>query len=470
MENAKEVLIDVSINGRAIRGTVLTDGYDVDLSSLELSNEELNADVAYVYCSDNLHFSRDVEHFLRREVYYTVASTWEEGSFNEKWNDYVRCNICGLVFLEDNMVRLYDDNVVYYKFAFEYEGEYYPKIDGEQVTVRTDCGRDDTWIPTSVLENDYYWCEHCNSYVYGDDYYSDGCCVFCHEEEKERVIENYTVSHEHNENPRFFGEYDRNFVGLGFELEVDAKEERDDNNEVARNLISTCGLEKHEVRYAYDGSLRYGFECISEPHTVKEFWSKAPQWSKMLKYLSRNGYTSHDAGTCGLHVHVSREMFGKSEAEQTSAIAKVMVFFDENWNDIVKISRRHDFSYCEKNTCIKDGSGNYYCWKKSASRQRGHYVALNNANKHTFEYRLGRGTLNAWSFFSWIDFILTITKNSKRLTVNKVQSNDRLSWLAGIKESTAKYIYKRGAFRSEMLELYPSLEWEGDMTDCGNDD
>lgn len=94
-----------------------------------------------------------------------------------------------------------------------------------------------------------------------------------------------------------------------------------------------------------------------------------------------------------------------------------------------------------------------------------HYVALNNGNYHTFEYRLGRGTLNAWSFFAWIDLVLTITKNARRITIEKVTSNDLLSWLGGIRESTAKYIYKRGAFRDAMKALYPAVEWESDLTD-----
>jgi hypothetical protein len=112
----------------------------------------------------------------------------------------------------------------------------------------------------------------------------------------------------------------------------------------------------------------------------------------------------------------------------------------------------------------------YNKWKENVkiNKSQNHYVALNNGNRATFEYRLGRGTLNAWSFFSWIDLMLTITKNAKRITVNKVNSNDIVSWLGGIKESTAKYIYKRGAFRQAVLSLYPSIEWETDLTDNNN--
>jgi hypothetical protein len=169
-------------------------------------------------------------------------------------------------------------------------------------------------------------------------------------------------------------------------------------------------------------------------------------------------------------------MFGKTKAVQDSAIAKVYTFFDDNWEDIVKVSRRRSFHYCNKNNLCSDDydavsegkTTKYECWKKVAKYAGGHGVALNNSNTATFEYRLGRGTLNAWSFFSWIDFVLTITKNAKRITVEKVNTNDILSWLGGISESTAKYIYKRGAWQKEMVALYPNIEWEQDLIDNNN--
>lgn len=471
MENSRKievVSIDTTINGRHIAGnvSVIIDKdpeygrrFMVDLAPLSLTEDFLSEHVWFKYDSEEGEYD-----YLMGRVQDLIR--WEALLADGLTETVGRDAISGCCQLKTDLTLLPDGREVSVMFTFDYEGRTYLKENGYYKTVRDSEGINDIWIPASVF-NEMCYCEHCGCWVSWDDYHGDDTCCFCAEAD---VIENYTSSHDHNNDPIYFGEYTGEFAGMGFELEIDCDDSRDDNNEVASHLIEACGLEEHEMRYAHDGSLNYGFECISEPHTVKEFWAKVPQWTNMLKYLSDNGYESHDAKTCGLHVHVSRAMFGKTEAEQTSAIAKVMVFFDENWNDCVKISRRKNFSYCEKNDCFKDGHSSYYCWKKSASRQKGHYVALNNANKHTFEYRLGRGTLNAWSFFSWIDFVLTITKNSRRLTINKVNTNDRVSWLAGIKESTAKYMYKRGAFRSEVLELYPNIAWEADLvTDNRND-
>lgn len=400
----------------------------------------------------------------------------ESGRFADK---LAKCYKTGLWLKKDDLIITGDGDYLARNLAREFRDQWYYKGDGTTETYRDDSGcRDDFWAPTWYWD-DLYYCEHCDCYVDGEQYHEDGCCNFCWAEEHRRhVIEGYSESHDHNANPVLFGEYkDReHFAGFGFELEVDTCEEPDeDNDEVASNLCSECGLEENEMRFAHDGSLNYGFECISEPHTVKDFWSKAEKWRKMLKYLSSHGYSSHNVGTCGLHIHVSRNMLGNTTSEQSSAIAKIYTFFDMNWDNLVRVSRRCDFGYCDKNSmsssaiCNTKAKTKYEKWRVDASRRsQNHYVALNNGNRNTFEYRLGRGTLNAWSFFSWIDLILTITKNARRITVEKVETNDLISWLGGITESTAKYIYKRGAFRSQMLTLYPNIEWEGDLTDSSN--
>lgn len=386
-----------------------------------------------------------------------------------------KCEITGYILPDWDTVTLQDGRICAEPLTREFQGEYYLETDGREEVVHSENGRNSRWAPDWYW-SEMYWCEHCNSYVDSDDHYGDYVCNFCHAEECNEapigIIEGYCESHDHT--PVLFGEYESEdkFQGLGFELEVDTTDDEDiDNYSTAKNLCDRCGLEENEMHFANDGSLKYGFECISQPHTVKAFWDNASKWRKMLSYLSSQGYASHNPGTCGLHVHVSRTMFGDTVDEQDKAIAKVYVFFDENWDDLVKVSRRKDTGYCgplSMNSAIAQKKATKYNkWKENVkiNKSQSHYVALNNGNKATFEYRLGRGTLNAWSFFSWIDLMLTITKNAKRITVNKVNSNDIVSWLGGIKESTAKYIYKRGAFRQAVLSLYPSIEWETDLTD-----
>lgn len=384
--------------------------------------------------------------------------------------------------LKSDCVELNNGSLILRANAFEYEGVYYYDNEHFTVDVKIDENTIETLeLPHSVLTHCFVCCECCHCYIKKSDYDFDNyTCKWC--KQYAGTIENYGRSHDHNSDPLFFDVTKNNkvfgshgvegFAGLGFELEVQNYKRKINHNKTAYDLIDACGFEDNELRYAYDGSVNAGFEIISEPHTIKAFYTQKQKFINMLNYLASLGYTSHKSGDCGLHIHISRRFFGKTRDIQDTAIAKIMTFYDENWDNIVKISRREYFGYCSKNekrtTYNNKGyiDDNFHSWKKNAKRHNGcHGDALNNSNTSTFEFRLGRGTLNPLSFFAWIDFTLTIARNSKRLTIEKIKSNDIISWLGGISESTARYIYNRGAFQSSMLYLFPSIAWENNIDD-----
>ena len=256
----------------------------------------------------------------------------------------------------------------------------------------------------------------------------------------------------------------KEFKGFGFELEVDQSivdgaRNSIYNNIVAHVIIDNTGLEKDEVFFETDGSLDNGFEIISQPHTINAFYEKTDSWKKMLDILSDATFKSHNACTCGLHIHVSKTWFGSSERQQNFHIGKIYKFFDTYWDDLLKASRRDTCStyYCDKNRKnvkmqeeIMKHKTESRAWQTQAKydhdtrhNRESHHCALNNANFNTFEIRLGRGTLNTASFFAWIDLVLNIIKNSSK-GCNKLTS--ARDWLKGIKPSTAMYLLKRNSF------------------------
>ena len=271
----------------------------------------------------------------------------------------------------------------------------------------------------------------------------------------------------------------KDFKGFGFELEVDASDIHGDymslyNNIVAHAIIDNTGLEKDEVFFETDGSLDNGFEIISQPHTIAAFYEKTDSWKMMLDILSDATFKSHNACTCGLHIHVSKTWFGSSERQQNFHIGKIYKFFDAYWTDLLKASRRDTCStyYCGKNkTNIKNREENRKhktesrAWQAQAKYDHdtrhdsdSHHNALNNSNYSTFEIRLGRGTLNKASFFAWIDLVLNIVKNSSKGCNKLISARD---WLDGIKPSTAMYLLKRNSFtdaikilHNDVYELY----------------
>ena len=101
---------------------------------------------------------------------------------------------------------------------------------------------------------------------------------------------------------------------LGVELEVDGAGESDRN---AWELLSIAnqGGEKR-LFCKHDGSLDDGFELVTHPMSL-DYHQKEMPWPQILRKAAEMGYTSHQAGTCGLHVHVSRAAFGNTERNRT---------------------------------------------------------------------------------------------------------------------------------------------------------
>ena len=300
----KDVDIDVTINGTQYKGIVsigLDSCHDINLHDL-LDDYDL-------YASYDGHNVCKICHILAGEALYLAGEGFDD--------DIVECSETGFHADVGFMQELQNGDYCFKELAYYFDewGEWYALSETESHDVRDEYGDVHYITAPERYFRDMYYCEECGNYIENSsDYYDeDDMCLWCYEEKQESVIEGYTESHEHNDDPVLFGEYKNaeSFIGLGFELEVDcdSRQERH-NNEVARNLCSECELESDEVRFAHDGSLNHGFECISEPHTVKDFWEKQHKWRRMLSYLAENNYRSHDPGTCGLHVHVSRGMVG----------------------------------------------------------------------------------------------------------------------------------------------------------------
>jgi hypothetical protein len=231
---------------------------------------------------------------------------------------------------------------------------------------------------------------------------------------------------------------------MGIELEIDRK---DEDKESQRNLISALtSIASNHIFFEHDGSLNYGFEIITQPHTLDEF--NKIEWDKILAACRQYGYLSHDSGTCGLHIHFSRNLLGSTEKKQNNAISKILYFYDKFWSDILLASRR-THSQAER-WAYKLSVENKKAVQKTVKAKSGsRYCAVNNTNCETVEFRLGRGTLKTETFFAWIDLNLTIVKNSR---IVKWTDIDNISlWLKGLKSPTQQYLQSKNAFSEVAL-------------------
>ena len=189
-------------------------------------------------------------------------------------------------------------------------------------------------ICPDCCDRNYTRCTRCGSlisldscwYPYdNDDPYCSDCCS---------DIENSAI-HDYYFKPRpiFYGTGPRFF---GVELEIDGAGE---DNENALALLNIAN-QKHSLAYCkHDGSLDDGFEIVTHPLSLEYQLHEMP-WEEVLHEAVSMGYLSHQAGTCGLHVHVSRRAFGDSYDVQDSAIARVLFFVECHWRELLRFSRR----------------------------------------------------------------------------------------------------------------------------------
>jgi formylmethanofuran dehydrogenase subunit E len=372
----------------------------------------------------------------------------------------------------------------------KHNGSYYCGDCWEEYTV---CDRCDDLVPrryaTLIHGIDEVWCEyctdnyaapcdHCGGYFrrydlnndYGDHYCDscfseyyfrcDGCghiysrydinghngldfCNDCYRDiTREEVIHDYSFKPD----PQFFGYYGSFGKYFGIELEIDRGGENPDN---AEKLIS---IMPEELIYCkHDGSLNRGFEIVTHPMSYDYLLRHKEDFTQMLEEALLMGYRSHDAETCGLHIHVSRDYFGGEAGE-----LKALYFFEKFWNKIIKFSRRTQEQadrwaarYCQHHDELKDTDGLYQKAKYS-----GRYHAINLENRNTLEFRIFRGTLNSTTFFATVQFIEYLTNYLQEITLERLQV---LTWTEFV-ESIPAIIYPELVTYLDARGLYDSPE------------
>lgn len=381
--------------GRLVRAgdTVLCDGDELCQSC---------ADDLVIWCEhcNEYHYAEDSRQVYRPDDYRRQhGEIWCEDCVNR---DAIQCYDCGEYF-NGNLIPVRGGNVV--------------------------CDR--------CIE-DYYYCEHCEEYVHYSEWNSEeeACCD---------CAECTGVKAYHDAPPiKYIGACRRAWRGIwrgiGIELEID-REDIDKNieRETVQRLKSIAG---EALYFERDGSLNNGFEIITQPHTEDAF--RLIAWDKILNTCREKGYVSHNAGNCGLHLHLSREIFGASRDLQGVAISKLIYFYDLFYTEILKISRRTrgEADRWAAKYYLKDRKEAEAIGKRKT--YRGRYFAINNSNRNTVEIRITRGTLNYNTFMACIDFMLTAAKNSRRIAWRNVRNPQE--WLKGLQPASLEYLKKCNAF------------------------
>lgn len=337
---------------------------------------------------------------------------------DREFNDYfVRCEDCGTIVFKSDAVEIDD--------------EYYCS---DCITTCSHCG---CAIPLnevfsvkdssaeychSCYENETYICDDCGEHFrYSDsltqiDGYS--YCNDCIDKHRTLIDDYHTMKG--SGYIHFYGEENRSQVPyMGFELEVDTNSYID-RDEVVRKLKDEFG---EFFCYENDGSLSRGWENISQPASLNYHLSMMDRYLWMFETLSECGLKSHDTNTCGFHIHIDREYFGKSE---DTAIAKLLYIFEKFRPELMTFSRRSEeqaASWAQK----RKYDGNDKFWIKKAVKDSKNYYdhseryyAVNLTNSQTVEIRLWKGTLNSETFEATLRFTARLAEICKSVSATKL--------------------------------------------------
>lgn len=342
----------------------------------------------------------------------------------------------------------------------EFEGQLWCQtcLDSNTVICR-DCGTRIHWdanegncdLPLchNCREENYVRCSDCGMLMPQEDAYymeedsDEPLCYECWNRERRTEIHDYYYKPE----PLFYGDGPRYF---GVELEIDEGGESCRNARAIMNIANGDGDEKAYCKH--DGSLDDGFEIVTHPMTLAYQLHYMP-WEEIMRKASSLGYTSHQSGTCGLHVHISRLAFGETEEQQDACIARVLYFFERNWEELLRFSRRtrRQLEQWAARYGYQDQPQEILAHAKNGNL--GRYTCVNLNNRSTIEFRMFRGTLKYNTFVATLQLVNHICDLAIHLEDKEIKTLSWSSFAAAITEpELIQYLKERRLYVNEPIE------------------
>jgi len=360
-----------------------------------------------------------------------LLTTCDKWLCEDCWKDNVQeCDCCG-----DNYYHTEMDSIAYLNYCsscleshfqcescrrFTSNSERHDTLDHR---ILCDSCYDDVWCECSecgdetLKDSDYSWnasyfcpscwdrifftCSECSGLFSREE---DGVCeddvwycLDCQSETVEDVIQSYG----YKPSPKFKGERGPYF---GIELEV-----ADYQDKIRSTRTQATYLNEKIKSFAYlkdDESIEScghdGFEIVTHP--ISWDWIRSnPEALDPIFALKHIGFKSHQAESCGMHVHVCKKNMTSLQ------IYKLITFFESNEDFIFKISQRTR-RQLDRWAAIKC-RGCYESKTRLAKQKYGGYRAALNLGPErskTIEFRLFNGTLRKETFFKNLEFVTAL--------------------------------------------------------------
>lgn len=338
----------------------------------------------------------------------------------------------------------------------EFDGQYYCNKCLESLTVVcADCGdrlfREDNAgnasIPlcASCRDAEYTICCRCGRLIHNDDVFylnerdEDPYCESCMELLNECPIHNYHYKPQaifYGDGPRYFG----------VELEIDDAGETDRH---AQAILDVANGSAPHIYCKHDGSLDDGFEIVTHPMTLEYHMDGMP-WEAVVEKARALGYCSHQAGTCGLHVHVNTDSLGETTEEREEAIARILYFMERHWNELLQFSRRtrRQLERWAARYGYKDHPTEMMEHVKKGSCNR--YTCVNLLNPDTVEFRIFRGTLKYNTLIATIQLVNRICNLAVYLSDDEIRHTTWSQFVGSVTEAELiQYLKERRLYISD---------------------
>lgn len=326
-------------------------------------------------------------YFLYRDEVPTLY--FEDETLNEIYEDFrsncdhiFQCNDCDEWYLVEDSTHINDSMIceecrdAHYTYS-EFSEEWIPNDDAAEAVDQYG-----NWVTIDSQNppDEFHW--------------NDDTDRWEHEQYQDNTIIGEYHSNRHNYS-KYHSDWTRKnkrFFGVELEVEVRSSYGRIERAKGIKKYVE-ANLDHPDVDsfsplvFERDGSLDCGFEIISQPMGLdihRELW----KWTNQPTITE--GLRSHLTGTCGLHVHVSRE--GLTNLQ----IARAVYFVNHQANRhlIETVARRYNAGYCKAKS------------KKisTANRADDRYEMINLMNSRTIEFRIFKGSLKYEAIIAAIEF------------------------------------------------------------------
>lgn len=276
--------------------------------------------------------------------------------------------------------------------------------------------------------SEYYHCKRCDSLypkkhkmlkIKDDEYCCE--CILSKDEKLRNSIRSY------NYKPSDFQMYgtpaNRDFYGI--EIEAEINQASIDELGVSKEEIASIVEKFNPHTYiVHDGSIRYGFEVVTQPcsydyhkeHTVET-----------LNMLNNVGMFGDKTNSCGLHVHISREAF-RGDVHMGNFVWLFKTFEEEIYKFSRRTNRDWSYRYCKPVAGVdmrsnlgvsgggKDKSDLSGLAKSFYRAQCGQdrYSTVNMQNPYTVEVRILDGTTTPDIFLACLQFCRVAMEITKK--------------------------------------------------------